>query len=83
MELGRLDLADALELTALTALKDRPRSRRLAARWLERWLAETPAPAPAIDDPLTVAGLLGALGGQHHDTAVSALRNLRGAAGSA
>ena len=81
MEIGRLDLADALELTALTALKDRPRSRRLAARWLERWLAETPA--PTIDDPLTVAGLLGALGGQHHDTAVVALRNLRGAAGSA
>ena len=35
LEIGRLDLADALELMVLTALKDRPRSRRLAARWLD------------------------------------------------
>ena len=75
LELGRLDLADALELTALTALKDRPRSRRLAARWLERWLAETPA--PTIDDALMVAGLLGALGGERHLQALAMIRALR------
>jgi hypothetical protein len=72
LELGGLDLADALELTALTALKDRPRSRRLGARWLERWLAETPA--PRIDDAAMVAGLLAALGGELHDAAPAVLR---------
>ena len=35
-EFGNLRLIDALELTALIAKKDRPRSRRMAARWLER-----------------------------------------------
>ena len=74
LELGRLDLADALELTALTALKDRSRSRRLAARWLERWLAETPA--PTIEDAVMVAGLLAALGGSQHDAAFAHLRSL-------
>ena len=73
LEVGRLDLADALELTALTALKDRPRSRRLAARWLERWLSEKPV--PTIDGALMVAGLLGALGGEEHDRALATLRD--------
>ena len=52
-ELGRLDLADALELTALVAIKTPPRSRRMAARWLERWLVETLT--PTIDEALMVA----------------------------
>jgi hypothetical protein len=71
-ELGRLDLADALELTALVAMKNPPRSRRMAARWLERWLAETAA--PTIDDAAMVAGCLAALGGERHDHALDALR---------
>jgi len=75
LELGRLDLSDALELTALTALKDRPRSRRLAARWLERWLAETQA--PTSDDAVMVAGLLVALGDELHDASLTALRGIR------
>jgi len=70
-ELGRLDLTDALELTALVALKDRPRSRRMAARWLERWLAET---RPAIDEAVMVTGCLAALGGPNHEFALSAVR---------
>jgi hypothetical protein len=74
LELGLLDLADALDLTALTALKDRPRSRRLAARWLERWHAE--AQAPTIDDAVMVAGLLAALGGANHEPALAMLRGL-------
>ena len=74
LELGRLDLADALELTALTALKDRPRSRRLAARWLERWLGETQA--PTIEDAAMVAGSLAALGGAAHEVAVELLRSM-------
>ena len=73
LELGRLDLADALELTVLTALKDRPRSRRLAARWLERWLSE--APAPTIEDAVMVAGSLAALGGASHELAIELLRS--------
>ena len=67
-------LADALELTALIATKDRARSRRMAARWLERWLTETPA--PEIDDAVMVAGCLAALGGDAHENAVWSLREL-------
>ena len=40
-ELGGLDLSDALELTALIALRDRARGPRAGARWLQRWLDET------------------------------------------
>ena len=35
---GLLDLAEALELTALIALRDRERGARYALRWLQRWL---------------------------------------------
>ena len=70
-ELGRIDLADALELTALVALKNRARSWRMAARWLERWMSET---APAIDEAVMVAGCLAALGGPEHDGALEDLR---------
>lgn len=73
-ELGSLRLAEALELTALIAVKDRPRSRRLSARWLERWLTETPA--PTIDDAVMVAGCLAALGGNAHENAVWSLREI-------
>ena len=40
-EVGTIDLTDALELTALIALRDRPRGQRAGARWLQRWLDET------------------------------------------
>jgi hypothetical protein len=70
-ELGLVDLADALELTALVALKNRMRSRRMAARWLERWMTET---APAIDEAVMVAGCLAALGGLEHTGALDTLR---------
>ena len=37
-ELGRLDLSEALELTALIAKRDpRVRGRRASARWLRSW----------------------------------------------
>ena len=39
-ELPRLSLADALELTALIALRDQRRHPRVAARWLLRYLEE-------------------------------------------
>jgi hypothetical protein len=73
-ELGNLRLVDALELTGLIAAKDRPRSRRLAARWLERWLSETVA--PTIDDAAMVAGCLAALGGDAHENALWSLREI-------
>jgi hypothetical protein len=43
--MGVVTLVEALELTALVALRDRDPTRgsRYAARWLGRWLAETPA----------------------------------------
>jgi hypothetical protein len=75
-EVGHIDLGEALELTALTALHDRSRGGRLALRWLQRWLAE--GNTPAIDEAAMVAAALAALGGPgHHD----ALRSLRAAAG--
>ena len=73
-ELGRIGLGEALELTALVARHDRVRGRRVAARWLERWLAETPA--PTIDEAAMVVGNLAALGGGSHGTALAALRDL-------
>jgi hypothetical protein len=71
-ELGHISLREALELTALVARHDRVRGSRLAARWLERWLGDSPA--PMIDDAVIVAANLAALGGGGHDGAVSALR---------
>ena len=62
-ELRGLSLADALGLTALMALRNRDRSRRMAARWVQRWLDET------IDDVVMVAGCL-AFGGTAHEPAV-------------
>src|SRR5215472_17517610 len=36
--MGNVTLVEALELTALVALRDPPRRSRFAARWLTRWL---------------------------------------------
>jgi hypothetical protein len=41
-EVGVIALREALELTAFTSQKDRPRSRRLPARWLLRDDEERP-----------------------------------------
>lgn len=74
-EVGQVDLREALELAALIAKHDpRVRGRRAAARWLRRWLSERPR--ATIDDAVMVAGLLAALGGSAHTTALSALREL-------
>jgi hypothetical protein len=68
-EAGPLDLAEALELTALVALRDRERGRRYAVRWLARWLEETD---PRLDAAAMTASALQALGGPGH---VAALRH--------
>ena len=71
-EMRGLSLADALDFTALVALRNRDRSRRMAARWLQRWLDETAG--VTIDDAVMVAGCLAALGGPTHKQALTALR---------
>jgi hypothetical protein len=44
-ELGRIRLAEALELTILIARKEPKRLPRVAVRWLERYLQECEADA--------------------------------------
>ena len=72
-QLRGVNLADALELTALIALRDHDRGRRAGARWLQRWLDETSG--VTIDDAVFVVGCLAALGGPSHAEALAALRD--------
>jgi hypothetical protein len=73
-ELGRPTLVELLDLTALIALRDPRRYRRVAARWVFRYLQE--ADAATLDDVQAVAVGLSALGGPRHDEALLALRGL-------
>jgi hypothetical protein len=73
-ELGPLTLAQALDLTALAAAQDPARGHRLAARWLQRWLAETAAVSST--DAALAAAALAALGGPRRDVAYATLRGL-------
>lgn len=70
-EIGRVTLVEALQLTALIAVKDPRRHARVSARWLTRYL-ETHE-AATIDEVAHVVGALVALGGGGHDAAYSAL----------
>jgi hypothetical protein len=72
--MGHATLVEALELTALVARRDPGRRSRFAARWLGRWLAETPA--ATLEDAAIVAAYLGALGGPRHALAVATLRGI-------
>jgi hypothetical protein len=72
-DLGRLDLAGALELTALIALHDRERGRRAALRWLTWWLG---ARRPTLEEAAMAVGCLAALGGPRHAEARSLLAGL-------
>ncbi|MGZ4334493.1 MAG: hypothetical protein ACXVRV_11835 [Gaiellaceae bacterium] len=73
-ELGRPTLVELLELTALIAVKDPRRSRRVAARWVFRYLQE--AETASLDDVQAVTLGLSALGGPRHDEALLALRGM-------
>ena len=73
-EVGRLDLDEALELTALIAARDRERGRRYALRWLARWLEEANG---TIEDAVMVAGGLAALGGPRHEPGLAFLRSFK------
>jgi hypothetical protein len=68
-------LAEALELTALVALKDPGRRSRYAARWLTRFLSETPD-STTLDDAAIAVAYHGALGGPRHAAAVATLRGI-------
>ena len=72
--MGRLNLSEALDLAALYALHDPKRYRRVAGRWLERYLSESPA--PTLDDAALAVALLGALGGPRHAEAMASLRGM-------
>jgi hypothetical protein len=74
-EVGVIDLREALELTALIAERDPPRSERYTVRWLSRYLE---ANAPTIGEVALIAACLAALGGPRHTEALSALRALAG-----
>ena len=73
-EIPRPSLGDLLELTALIALKEPHRHARVSARWLQRWLEAHPF--ATIYDAAFAASSLQALGGRHHQHALSALRAL-------
>jgi hypothetical protein len=72
--MGKVTLIEALDLTALVALKDPGRCSRFAARWLGRSLAETPA--ATLEDPAIVAACLGALDVPRHAQAAAMLRGM-------
>jgi len=70
-ELGRISLAEALELTALVAKKDPRRHPRVAARWVQRYLEEF---EPNLGDLALVVGALSALTGERHAESLRVLR---------
>jgi hypothetical protein len=70
---GRLDLREALELTALIAKNDDKRADSYGTRWLERWLAESPR---ELSEVALATAAVGALGGSRHAEAVDLLRSL-------
>jgi hypothetical protein len=72
--MGNVSLVEALELTALVALKDPGRRSRYAARWLARFLSERPG--VELEDAAIVVAYLGALGGTRHTLAVAMLRGI-------
>jgi hypothetical protein len=79
-ELGRPSAEELLLLTALICRRQPERGRRVAARFLERYLATTAG--ATIEDAALVASLLAALGGQRHEQALAALLDMTGRASS-
>jgi hypothetical protein len=70
-ELGRLTLADALDLLVLVVEKDPERRDRFALRWLSRLIAEDPR--LTLDEVRLAAAALAALGGRSHEQAMGTL----------
>jgi hypothetical protein len=72
-EIGRINLAEALELTALVARKQPHRYGRFAARWLCLWLEEHEK-ATLEDVALLVSNLRSLASPTEHDSALTILR---------
>jgi hypothetical protein len=79
-ELGRVSLVEALQLTALIAVKDPRRHARVSARWLARYLEHRDE--ATIDEVAHVVGALVALGGVGHGAAYTALLDMAEGASS-
>jgi len=76
--IGRPTEEELLLLTALICRKQPQRGRRVAARFLERYLQHVSD--ASIDDAALVATLLAALGGSRHEQALTALLDMVGTA---
>ena len=63
--MGHVTLLEALQLTALVALRDRDRAPRYGVRWLQRLIDEHPA--VTIEEAALAASALCALAGPGHD----------------
>ncbi len=74
-ELGRISLAEALELTILIARKEPRRLPRVAVRWLERYLQEC---EPTLASVALAVSALSALVEEDRPEAVRVLRSLAG-----
>jgi hypothetical protein len=72
-EIGRVTIAEALELTALVARKQPDRYGRFAARWLCLYLEEH-AKATLDDVGLLVSNLRSLTTRRHHGSALALLR---------
>jgi hypothetical protein len=71
--MGVVTLQEALQMTALVALRDRDRLEPWARRWLVRFLEER---QPSLDESALAAASLAALGGPGHHVAVAALTDM-------
>jgi hypothetical protein len=75
-ELGRISLAEALELTNLIATKEPRRHQKVAVRWLERYIQE-------CDPKLTDVGLaVSALSALPYEPRTESIKVLRALIGS-
>ena len=72
-EMGVISLSEALQMTALVALRDRDRLGPWARRWLARFLEER---QPSPEETTIAAASLAALGSAGHHSAVTALTDM-------
>ena len=71
-EIGRITLAEALEITILIARRDSRRHQRVAVHWLQRYIDEHPG--VTLDDAGLAGSCLTALTGRNGEDAAVTLR---------
>jgi hypothetical protein len=71
--MGVVKLQEALQMTALVALRERDRLDLWARRWLLRFIEDC---QPSLDEVVIAAASLAALGGSGHHAAVAALTDM-------